>query len=485
MTEIQPRIVSSEIEWAVSERLVGNGEVTQLSDPTSVIHDTNLMPGLIQGGSSRMFSNGSRYYLDVGSHIEYAAPEDTSFEGAMINEIAGERIVIDGLVRYIRSQNKVDWLQLRKRNRDDEGETWGSHLNFSTLRKQIPTVDDESMHALGLHIATSQAMLGSGTLMGPADRRYYSLGQKVWGLHHDYIAGTMGKDKGVINLRDEALADNNKYRRIHITSMDAHISPWATKMALGTCSLVLRAIEQGKVPSNLRLQQLSSHDSSPLVRVAKQSANDLSLKSYLELVGWRSATPLSIQERLVEMAARTYHTDEERVILSEWEQAVHDLASDPMLLINRSDAIAKLGLLRQQAVKAGNDPNNFSTEAAQRLSVGYDTLAAISRDEALQLLPNDATSPESLSQAVYEKSIPHRLRSSLFRGDTVDQNAIARAMFHPPATTRAHLRGEAIRSDAQKRQHNEESGFITSMNWMMIKRDDGETTIYPEPYLHQ
>ena len=50
------------------------------------------------GRSSNVFlGNGSRLYLDVGSHPEYATPECDDVREAVIHDKAGERI-IEGLV---------------------------------------------------------------------------------------------------------------------------------------------------------------------------------------------------------------------------------------------------------------------------------------------------------------------------------------------------------------------------------------------------
>lgn len=433
MAEIQPRIVGTEMEWSITERLVGNKH-DQPFERGGELVTKYREPELSSSIMGSMLSNGSRYYRDVGEHVEYASPEDTSFKGALVNELAGEQILIDGLARYVRDNDKIAHCDLRKRVVDDRGETWGYHINLSADRKRIPSINDQYVHLLGLHLATSLPMLGAGTIFGLPGREQYSFGQKILGLHHDYCRGTMDTEKALINQRDEPWADKEVFHRIHLTSTDPHISPWATRMALGTASLVLRAIEQEK-GDWLRIDD-GGHEN-PLLGLARMNARDLTLKQTTMLVGGKTITPTDIQQEIINIVSQTDHTDEEAEILREWQTAVEDLSVDPMRLVNRSDAITKLDFIQKLAEKNGEDITDVSTKKARALVAFYDVLADLNGDE---LRSNTELTPMD----IHERSLGYKLRIGRMASMMATKNDVMHAVHFPPVTTRAYQRGNAI-----------------------------------------
>ena len=86
------------------------------------------------GRSSNVFlSNGSRLYLDVGVHPEYATPECDHVRQLVVHDKAGERI-IEGLVADAQERLAEEGIEgeiyVFKNNTDSAGNSYGCHENF-------------------------------------------------------------------------------------------------------------------------------------------------------------------------------------------------------------------------------------------------------------------------------------------------------------------------------------------------------------------
>src|ERR687892_2641501 len=90
------------------------------------------------GRSSNVFlTNGSRLYLDVGSHPEYATPECDSILDLVTHDKAGERI-LEGLLasgeQRLRGGGIRGIVYLFKNNTDSAGNSYGCHENYCVGR---------------------------------------------------------------------------------------------------------------------------------------------------------------------------------------------------------------------------------------------------------------------------------------------------------------------------------------------------------------
>ena len=92
------------------------------------------------GRSSNVFlQNGSRLYLDVGSHPEYATPECDSVRDVVTYEKAGERILeqlVGGAEERLREEGVDGRIFLFKNNTDSAGNSYGCHENYLTDRRE-------------------------------------------------------------------------------------------------------------------------------------------------------------------------------------------------------------------------------------------------------------------------------------------------------------------------------------------------------------
>lgn len=458
MSEITKRIYGTEFEWPPSGTVKGiDSDTTPTINLYSKLQDY-IDPKLTMVGG--MMSNGSRFYTDCG-HLEYATPEDTTIEGAVLREIAGERIVMDTLTRIVKDGfSNITSAYLRKRVIDDAGTTWGYHINLLANPDLIRNFSDETMHLMGLHIATAQPIIGAGVVRGIGNNSYYSFGQKVLDLQHDYSVNTLNDNKPLINQRDESLSDRKFNKRVHLTSLDAHISPWATKMTIGTCSLILRAIEQG-VGKEIRVP--TENIKNPLVQLAKTSATDLTMNKAVYLADGSSTTALGLQEMLIEAASKTEHTDEEAVLLEEWRRAIADLQQEPMLLRDRSDAIARYSLIRSLNIKRGASAVDMSTPFARVADGYYDRVFEIGSER----FPIDGED-QLIS---YLSSHAHKLRSGMMQDHMPSEAAIQDAVYNPPTATRAYGRGRAIAT-----------GNVQYAQWDRYTYNDGTRVEIPDPH---
>ena len=91
------------------------------------------------GRSSNVFlTNGSRLYLDVGSHPEYATAECDDLAQLIAHDRAGE-LILDDLVDEAQARLAAEGFNgtvyLFKNNTDSAGNSYGSHENYLIPRR--------------------------------------------------------------------------------------------------------------------------------------------------------------------------------------------------------------------------------------------------------------------------------------------------------------------------------------------------------------
>jgi proteasome accessory factor A len=372
---------------------------------------TYLPEGLVQTGG--YYSNGSRIYVDVGEHIEYATPEDSSLMGTVANEIAGER-VMHHILDTAKKEGKLHDFALNKRVVDESGLTWGYHESYLADATAIG-INADSLGLLGVHLASRGVFAGAGAIYRKTTGSFaFHVTQKSARLNFDFGNHTTGPNKPVVNLRNEPHADNTKWLRIHVTSGDPNMSPWATFVKLGSTSLVLRLIEHGDVLEHLRVPSL--------VRLAGQVAIDASLQEPIQLIDQTSLKPYEIQAQLCE-AAQELSKDvelpgEEQLALQEWQQACDDLKRDPSLLKNRADWIAKKIKLERYA---------------ELHQLGLGSMQLQRKDRQWDILDDDHGIGMILRQRLWKQWMP-------------DEALISARVTTPPSETRACIRGNFIKA---------------------------------------
>lgn len=428
MSELLPRITGTEMEWSL--RVQSNPD-----EPFRRAEDTLALNLINRFHDERIFrvqswlSNGARFYKDVGDHLEYSTPEDTSFWGTVTNEIAGERLLYEALhrerERFLAWGNDSNFrggspgvydFKLNKRVVDDELHTWGYHTSFCSPAGQMQ-INEMKLGLVGLHLATQNLYAGAGAVCRlPGQDWSFCLAQKVLNLNKDYALSTCNQDQPLLSTRDEPLTgDISNWKRVHLTSMDANMSPWATWMRLGTTSLVLRLVEHNEYGNGMM-----PHNSVPLHKLAQLVASDMAMTKTVELQDGMKVYPINIQEELVarveKLSTRVALPAEELEVIQEWKKACDDLRTDYRLLVDRSDWVAKWLTLQRYMQK-------------HDLPLGSDEVRSKDRQW-------DNIGPHGIGQA---------LRQSIWKKWMPDEQAIETAQAQPPATTRATLRGQTIK----------------------------------------
>ena len=132
------------------------------------------------GRSSNVFlQNGSRLYLDVGSHPEYATPECDSLIDLVTHDRAGERI-LESLVASAEERLGEEAIRgtvyLFKNNTDSAGNSYGCHENYLTSR-----ADDLEHYGQVLipFFISRQIYAGAGKVVQTSRGVRYSMSQRA------------------------------------------------------------------------------------------------------------------------------------------------------------------------------------------------------------------------------------------------------------------------------------------------------------------
>ena len=108
-------------------------------------------------------TNGSRLYLDVGSHPEYATAEARDPMDALLQDLAGERVMaglaLDAQARLRARYGDGVNVHVFKNNADSAGHSFGCHENY-LVRRYVPLETVE--HELLPFLITRQLYTGAG-----------------------------------------------------------------------------------------------------------------------------------------------------------------------------------------------------------------------------------------------------------------------------------------------------------------------------------
>jgi proteasome accessory factor A len=185
-------------------------------------------------------SNGSRLYLDVGSHPEYATAETRDPMGALAQDLAGER-VMRGLAFKAQEKLRASYgqsatIHVFKNNVDSAGHAFGCHENY-LVRRFVPLEAVEQQ--LLPFLITRQLFTGAGRVSSDG----FQITQRADFLD-EAVSSATTRSRPMVNTRDEPHADPDSFRRLHVIIGDSNRSQWATFMKLAITHLVLCVIEQ-------------------------------------------------------------------------------------------------------------------------------------------------------------------------------------------------------------------------------------------------
>lgn len=288
------RIYGLETEYGLTSRPRGDRRV----GPEEIARQ--MFRGMVAWGrSSNVFlGNGSRIYLDVGSHPEYATAECDDLHDLIAHDAVGNRLVED-LRRLATDQLAADGtpvdIFLFKNNVDSAGNSYGCHENYLVDR----AVDINRYYRVILPFLVSRQLIaGAGHLSrtglherpdhaSAADRpTVFQLSQRadqMW----DTVSSATTRSRPMINTRDEPHGDPELYRRLHVIVGDSSMSQTTTLLKVGATELVLRLVE-----ARVALPDLTLDNPNLAIR---QISRDITGRTPVGLADGRTTTALDLQ----------------------------------------------------------------------------------------------------------------------------------------------------------------------------------------------
>ena len=398
------------------------------------------------GRSSNVFlGNGSRLYLDVGSHPEYATPECDSAHDLVVHDKAGERIVEqllgDAEERLAEEGIRGD-VFLFKNNTDSAGNSYGCHENFLISRR-----DDLADYAEVLipFLVSRQIYAGAGKVLQTARGAMYCMSQRaehIW----EGVSSATTRSRPIINTRDEPHADAERFRRLHVIVGDSNMSEYTTFLKVGTCALMLRMLEEPRVV--LRDMTLENP-----IRAIREISHDVTCRRRVRLATGREVSALEIQAEYLNRALRfaEHHdlSDEEKKALTMWEHCLTAIEDDPLQLDREIDWVIK-----HRLVEAYRDRHGLEL--------------ADPRVALVDLQYHDVSRSRGLYYRMHKRGMVQSL---------VTDAEIQHAVEHPPSTTRARLRGEFIRRAKERKRDY-------TVDWVHLKLNDQSqrTVLCKDPF---
>jgi proteasome accessory factor A len=398
------------------------------------------------GRSSNVFlRNGSRLYLDVGSHPEYATAECDNLVQLVTHDKAGERILEDLLVdaeRRLADEGIGGDIFLFKNNTDSAGNSYGCHENYNVPRAgEFSRIADVLLPFL----VTRQVICGAGKVLQTPRGAVYCLSQRaehIW----EGVSSATTRSRPIINTRDEPHADAERYRRLHVIVGDSNMAEPTTLLKVGSANLVLEMIEEG-----VQFRDFSLDNP---IRAIREISHDLTGRRLVRLAGGREASALDIQReyysRAVEhVAKRTPDPIVDRVI-ELWGRTLDAVEAQDLSKIDREiDWAIKHRLVERYRAKHSME---LSSPRVAQLDLAY----------------HDIRRGRGIFDLLQRKDHVARV---------TDDGEIEAAKDTPPQTTRAKLRGDFIAAAQQ-------AGRDFTVDWVHLKLNDQaqRTVLCKDPF---
>ncbi|WP_068258686.1 Pup--protein ligase [Janibacter limosus] len=394
------------------------------------------------GRSSNVFlPNGSRLYLDVGSHPEYATAECDDLVTLIAHDRAGELIVqdlVDDAQARLKEDEVAGEIYVFKNNVDSAGNSYGCHENFLVARTSN---FGEVTERLLPFLITRQLIAGTGKLMangrGGATFSVSQRADHIW----EGVSSATTRSRPIINTRDEPHADAEHYRRMHVIVGDSTMTETTTLLKVGSAHLVLRMLEDGVALPDMALDNP--------IRAIRDISLDRTGRARVKLADGRRMSALEIQgeylSRAKDHAAREGIDDAVSVqVLDLWERTLDAITADHLASVGTEiDWVIKYRLLDAYAAKHGLD---IADPRLAQLDLAYHDIDP-------------------------RRGVHHLLQRAGKVARVVTDEDIAAAVDTPPQTTRARLRGEFVRT---AREH----GRDVTVDWVHLKiNDEAQRTV--------
>ncbi|MFD0705294.1 proteasome accessory factor PafA2 family protein [Alloscardovia venturai] len=443
------RIFGIETEYGVSVTGISH-DSAQISEHSGGLTDAAHVaarmfePVMKTSHSSNTYTaNGSRLYLDVGSHPEYATAEARTVRDAVLLDVAGERTMRElalAAQSSLRDELRDNALNVHvyKNNSDSRGHSFGCHENY-LLRRSVSL--SFLNRAFIPFLATRQIFAGAGTIRNGQ----FQISQRSDFLD-DTISSATTRSRPMINTRDEAHADARIYRRLHVIVGDSNISQRATWMKMMTAHLVLCALECASRGCHDYEKEVG-HQWPTLAHAGedmKHVSRDCECNFFLSLTNGNTLTAVDIQ--------KFYRTVAEKFLLFHGRDLARDIYDDA-----------------QECLKVWETTlNDISSGSVHALSSWVDWAA---KHELLTQFKANGVSASRMAQVdLAYHDIAHRgVVDALHRSGRImplyTHDDISCAQSNAPQDTRAALRAQFI-------QAAQESPYEWSVDWTSVTVTD-------------
>lgn len=234
-----PRVMGVETEYMVTP--------SKLPLATEILHK-NVRSGLGLISLGDFLENGSRFYVDTGSHPEYASPECLSGLSVAKAIRVGDVVVSNALLPVIESNR--DAIKRRpglfKRSLAQEDVSVGIHENYYVRGIKEGTIAP----TLVPHLVSRIIFTGSG-LVDEAGR--YKLDQRSQVMTNTCFDVSSVNQRPFVLNRNEPLSNDGG--RLQVLSGSANMLDAATQFKLDSTSLVIRMIEHGLLPPGMTIDR--------------------------------------------------------------------------------------------------------------------------------------------------------------------------------------------------------------------------------------
>jgi Pup amidohydrolase len=385
--------------------------VTELRQDTDEANyfaqDSQRELSFVEIKSDLVLGNGARFYNDH-AHPEYCSPECSTFEELLAHDRAGEQILM-ACARHMSEQigGKV---RLYKNNTDFLGHSYGCHENY-LLPRSLPW--EPLASGIQAFLITRQIIAGAGKFAIEEEDKFVGPGFQI-SQRSDFFSELQSVDtmqrRPIVNTRDEPHANPQRFRRFHVILGDANMSPFSTRLKVGTTALVLEAL----VNDPKRIYPKIRDPLGALMAISR----DTTFQWIVDLEDAPPTSGLDIQREYLRAVKERCNLDlpERAALVSEWEQVLDDLSRDVMLCRNRLDWVAKLAMIREFQ-QSQNIPD--SDPWLQSLDLEY-------------------------SRLDWNEGLYFGLEQSGAMVGGVPAETAEDAMHNPPVSTRAYIRGKCI-----------------------------------------
>ena len=373
--------------------------------------DTHRQLSYAEIKSDLVLGNGARFYNDH-AHPEFCTPECSTPDELVAQDRAGERILMACARRL--SEQRGATVRLYKNNTDFLGHSYGCHENY-LLPRSLGW--DTLVKAIPAFLATRQIYAGAGKFGLEAEDEFVGPGFQI-SQRSDFFSELQSVDtmqrRPLINTRDEPHANPACYRRFHVIVGDANMSPFATRLKVGTTALALEALVRD---ARHRFPALENP-----VGALHEISLDPRFRWEVRLENGRPATAPEIQRAYLDRVREVcdLNVPWKAALVAEWATVLEDLETDCRRCRDRLDWVAKRELIREfQAANGVGDADPW----LRSLDLEYHRL-----DLAAGLY-------YALEQTGRMKGVP-------------DETIVRRAVTEPPRTTRAYVRGRCVQKFA-------------------------------------